>query len=39
MIINGKAETSAISGVDRYEDYIIFSNGGYINVYLNDMLK
>lgn len=39
MVVNGAAKTGSVSGVDRIGDYIVFTNGGYINVYENEAIK
>lgn len=39
MSVNGSLVTSAISGIDKVGDYLIFTNGGYVNIYLDSSLK
>ncbi len=39
MKIGTTTHTSAISGIICHDDYLIFTNGGYVNIYLNSALK
>ena len=39
MVVGSTTNTGAISGIICHGDYLIFTNGGYINVYLNSALK
>ena len=39
MVVGSSVNTGAISGIIIHGDYIIFQNGGYVNVYLNSALR
>jgi len=39
MTVGGSTYTGAISGIITHGDYLIFTNGGYVNVYLNESLR
>lgn len=39
MVVGSTINTGAISGFICHGDYLLFQNGGYVNVYLNSALK
>ncbi|MBR5527954.1 MAG: hypothetical protein IKV97_03040 [Clostridia bacterium] len=39
MTVGGTTHTSAISGIVSSGEHLIFTNGGYVNIYRNDALR